>query len=139
MVKVGTVDSDEKVLVHKDILRECSSYFRAVFDGNFKEAVHQEVTLELDRTTSLAFVRWLYKRDKERYELLMTRPISLLLCLWVFADEKGIPTLQSNITHVLVDRATLGQDRSNFPFPPKEFVRIFNLNDIDYVYDNTGK
>lgn len=50
--------------LHKDLLCECSAYFRKAFNGSFKEAQERCITLsDLDPKTFRVFMDWLYYQE----------------------------------------------------------------------------
>lgn len=46
--------------VHKKLLCARSEYFRAAFEGRFKEAKGKEMTVDTDPETFAAFINWVY-------------------------------------------------------------------------------
>ncbi|KAF3039154.1 hypothetical protein E8E12_004188 [Didymella heteroderae] len=59
IVATGT-DGDRSFIVHEELLKYHSSFFRAALDGNFKEAETRELCVEAPPHTVEFFVHWLY-------------------------------------------------------------------------------
>jgi hypothetical protein len=87
--------------LHKDLLCFYSEYFRAAFQGSFKEAT--ELKIELAQTTETVFEHfqvWLYTRRLDSVD----RQTSTLVGLWVFGDQHQIPLLQNRVVDELFER-----------------------------------
>ena len=82
--------------VHKDVLCRKSEFFRAAFEGHFKES--KENRLELDDTTTEAFKRfllWCYSdRIFEPDQPLTALKLGIFVELYRLADFVGCPDLQ---------------------------------------------
>ncbi|KAK4692431.1 hypothetical protein P7C71_g4776, partial [Lecanoromycetidae sp. Uapishka_2] len=111
--------------IHKNLLCEASSYFRAALSGNFREAKDQKITMEEeDVTTFKHFQYWLYTRN-----LLMSQETkndidwNVLTGLFILGEVRGIPHLQNAaIDGIIAKRATSD-------WTP--------LDQIRRIYDNT--
>ncbi|KAI4760540.1 hypothetical protein E4T52_07564 [Aureobasidium sp. EXF-3400] len=78
--------------VHKDLLYFYSDYFRAAFQGSFKEA--SECKLELAGVTVDIYEHfqvWLYTRRLDPLVL----DFRTIVKLWIFGDQHQIPLLQN--------------------------------------------
>ncbi|KAG9568787.1 hypothetical protein KCU71_g7234, partial [Aureobasidium melanogenum] len=53
-------DESHVAEVHRDLLCLFAPYYRALLNGNFKEAAHNTVILEMDQACCNMFVQWLY-------------------------------------------------------------------------------
>ena len=92
--------------MHKELLCNTSSYFRAALNGSFKEAKEQKIELEEeDVTTFKHFQYWLYSRT-----LLMTQQSEndiewdILVDLFILGEAHGIPHLQNAAIDGLVSK-----------------------------------
>ncbi|KAE9972664.1 hypothetical protein EG328_004864 [Venturia inaequalis] len=62
-VQIGDGDTQEFFPVHKDLLAACSPYFKAAFDGKFREASDKAVSIpDVTSTQFRLFLDWLYFR-----------------------------------------------------------------------------
>jgi len=89
--------------VHKDLLCFYSDYFRAAFNGSFKEAAERKI--ELAGVTVNVFEHfqvWLYTRRLNPLELM----VSELIHLWIFGDQHQIPLLQNYAVDGLFEKRT---------------------------------
>jgi hypothetical protein len=83
--------------LHKDLLCFYSDYFRAAFNGSFKEATERKLELpNIEPSLFEVFQVWLYTRDLQgppenfrRYQFLAD--------LWALGDQYQIPLLQNQI------------------------------------------
>ncbi|TID13686.1 hypothetical protein E6O75_ATG01664 [Venturia nashicola] len=69
-IQIGDGDTQESFPVHKDLLTACSPYFKAAFDGEFREAPDKAIPIpDVTSTQVRLFLDWLYFRrlpdDKE--------------------------------------------------------------------------
>ncbi|KAK0515992.1 hypothetical protein JMJ35_002026 [Cladonia borealis] len=89
--------------LHKEILCNFSSYFRAALEGSFAEGLTQKIELpEDDVTVFECFRMWLYSpisqksvpSASELYRYIDV-PLKSLFDLYVFADIRDIPLLQN--------------------------------------------
>jgi hypothetical protein len=114
-VKVILSASNECFVVHEELLTCYSRFFRAAFDGKFKEAKEKKITLEWSRGNTVEFcMHWLYhqrfldKIPSEYPDLAKqwSKPDDACACnveqlvhLYVFADKYEIPKLR----HACID------------------------------------
>ncbi|KAE9977679.1 hypothetical protein BLS_001203 [Venturia inaequalis] len=62
-VQIGDGDTQEFFPVYKDLLTACSPYFKAAFDGKFREASDKAVSVpDVTSTQFRLFLDWLYFR-----------------------------------------------------------------------------
>lgn len=102
---------DERFNLHKDLLIACSPYFRAAFEGGFKEAKDSILTLEdIKALTMQNFMDWLYfdqlpqhpdeirsENDDTPFttiEAYLGRFRLPFLDLYLFADRFDVPNLR---------------------------------------------
>jgi hypothetical protein len=80
-------------ILHKNLLCLYSDYFRAAFNGQFKEATERKLELP-DVETSLfdEFQVWLYTRELQGPPGLQFR---FLTDMWILGDQHQIPLLQN--------------------------------------------
>jgi hypothetical protein len=98
---VGT--SKQPFIVHKGLLCFYSDFFRAAFEGSFKEATERKIELsDVEVETFEAFQVWLYSQSLHNIEDSQdsSQPSKLpswqiLTRLWVFGDKHQIPLLQN--------------------------------------------
>ncbi|KAG9526777.1 hypothetical protein KCV07_g270, partial [Aureobasidium melanogenum] len=83
--------------LHKDLLCFYSDYFRAAFNGSFKEAAERKLELpDVDKDVFEQFQLWLYTRN-------LPNPTGtvcsywLLVKMWIFGDRLQISLLQNQI------------------------------------------
>ena len=116
--------------VHRSLLCEASSFFKAAFEGNFRETSEQKMDLpEEDEGSFDLFVQWLYDRH---YEI----PLGWLerflepVKLYVLADKYDVRGLRSLIIEKLFE---MGKQcmRTNKAAPGWEAMA--------YVYDHTSQ
>lgn len=95
---------DKAYVLHKDLLCFYSDYFRAAFDGPFKEAAERKLRLpDVEENVFDRVQLWLYTRnlqlptdDSDIFEILVD--------LWIFGDQHQIPLLQNRVMDELFDR-----------------------------------
>lgn len=60
-VEVSTDTEREQFIVHKDVLTNCSPYFKAAFEGEFREANEKSITIpDTKPATFQTFMDWCY-------------------------------------------------------------------------------
>ena len=95
----------EESVIHKDVLCEISSYFKAAFNGKFKEGEEGNISLlEEDPEIFELFQLWVYKgtfllAGQEIQDLASTS----LVDLYIFAEARDIPTLQNSVVNALIE------------------------------------
>ncbi|KAG9533474.1 hypothetical protein KCU93_g338, partial [Aureobasidium melanogenum] len=102
----------EKYILHKGLLCFYSDFFRAAFEGAFKEAHENKIELpDVFVDVFEAFQVWLYSRslrDPKDHGDSSTRPQLLphriLAYLWVFGDKYQIPLLQNDSADALLGK-----------------------------------
>ncbi|KAH0162774.1 hypothetical protein KCU67_g5806, partial [Aureobasidium melanogenum] len=106
--------------VHKDLLCFYSDYFRAAFQGSFKEAAERKIDLlGVQEDVFEHFQVWLYTRRLD----FATLSFKAIVELWVFGDQHQIPLLQNYTVDGLFDKRV---KENGFP-----------TSAIPFVYDNT--
>lgn len=92
------VGKQEKAYVlHKDLLCFYSDYFRAAFDGSFKEAAERKLRIpDVEENVFERVQLWLYTRN---LQLPTQDPkiFEVLVNLWIFGDQHQIPLLQNQV------------------------------------------
>jgi len=83
--------------LHKDLLCFYSDYFRAAFNGSFKEAADRKLELpNVEISLFDKFQVWLYTRDLQE----PTGPgggFHFLVDMWILGDQHQIPLLQNQV------------------------------------------
>lgn len=95
--------SKQDFTVHKELLGFYSDFFRAAFNGSFKEATEGRIELPDTQVDVFEiFQVWLYSRSLLNTEDLQDQPdykkypsFGALARLWVFGDKYQIPLLQN--------------------------------------------
>jgi hypothetical protein len=106
--------------IHKDLLCFYSDYFRAAFQGSFKEATERKIELAGITTDIFEhFQVWLYTRRLDT----LGGHFPTIVKLWVFGDQHQIPLLQNCVIDAL------------FEMRIKE--NNFDSSAVPLVYDNT--
>jgi hypothetical protein len=85
-----------KYIIHKEFICYYSPFFKAAFNGNFKEGQTQEITISADVVAFGVVVNWLYSQKVVTSgvdELIL----STLAQAWILADRFLIPKLQNQI------------------------------------------
>ncbi|CAD0110786.1 unnamed protein product [Aureobasidium uvarum] len=123
------VGPEKKVfVVHKELLCFYSDYFRAPFDGSFKEAIEGKLTLPDENIdTFYLFDGFLYTnqlRNQERASGSNIRCYNLSR-LWVFGDKYLVPALQNMAMDCLVERLHIVKKR------------LGSEPTMSFIYDNT--
>jgi hypothetical protein len=112
--------------LHKDLLCYYSDFFRAAFDGSFREAFERKIELpDVETDVFEAFQFWLYTQGLPGNEFdpdEIHPEWSLLVKLWIFGDQHQTPLLQNHVLDVMWSKIT---DSGNPLFM------------IEYVYENT--
>ena len=124
-VQIIIGQSKKAFTLHKGILCNVAPYFRAAFEGRFREGVEQVLEMpEEDETVFRGFQLWVYTKSiLEDGEGLDTMGWRSLIDLYIFGDKFGIPILQDQAIDLLIDK----RDASN-RIPASHF---------DHVYQNT--
>jgi BTB/POZ domain len=115
--------------VHSSFLAETSTFFKAAIEGNFKEAVDQQITMSEEcEETFERFVRWLYSVGYREEEIMRIRGESELAArfkeiidLFVFADKIGCLALEHDMVR-------------DFYFLLDDYLGIFPLESVNYLY-----
>ncbi|KAI4134206.1 MAG: hypothetical protein LQ347_001717 [Umbilicaria vellea] len=122
-VKVG---KDARIFVlHRGLLCDRSAYFRAAFEGRFREAEEHVLVLpEEDVEVFELFQFWLYS-DKlfDTGESVADLSASLLISLYLFAEARCIPQLQNMAIDALILNI--------------KATKKFPAGDVHRIYDNT--
>lgn len=108
-VKVGKDAKDFGL--HKGLLCNSSQYFRAAFEGSFKEAEEQVLLLpEDDVEVFQLFQFWLYYRKLlDTGESVADLSRSLLIGLYLFAETRCISQLQDLTIDALIRKIDVGK------------------------------
>ena len=122
-----TVGSEKALFhVHKGLICNASAYFKAAFEGEFKEASEQLLDLPEERPQMFKrFLLWLYsgsiiESPKETCDKIHWKD---LFGLYIFGDARSIPALQNAVIDALIDKC-----EQTDAIPTHYFV---------YIYDNT--
>jgi BTB/POZ domain len=116
-IKVGL--QEQTFSVHKPLLTETSTFFKAALDGNFKEAAENEVKL-LEEAGEVfeQFFRWLYfgfltEGPPTNDVKLCTAKMKMVVDLFVLGDKIGCTALRN---HAIRNYYSLIESRP-FTFP----------------------
>lgn len=113
--------------LHKGLLRFYSDFFRAAFNGSFKEASERKIELpEVDVDVFEAFQVWLYTQSLPQNETAPAKVYpewSILVKLWIFGDKHQIPRLQNNTMDAIIDKV--------------EKDCTIPIHELNLTYDNT--
>ncbi|KAG9583452.1 hypothetical protein KCU77_g11236, partial [Aureobasidium melanogenum] len=109
-----TVGPQKKAFViHKDVLCFCSDYFRAAFNGSFKEAIEGKLSLP-DEDADLFYIvngfvytRQLRQEDRQTGPQLSHRTLGQL---WAFGDRYLMPALQNTAMDACIKRISLSNN-----------------------------
>ncbi|THY15521.1 hypothetical protein D6D00_09331 [Aureobasidium pullulans] len=104
--------SKEAYTLHKDLLCFYSDFFRAAFNGSFKEATERKIELpDLETNVFEAFQVWLYTQSLPKNEEEPNTKIypewSLLASLWIFGDKHRIPLLQNTVMDAFIAKVDI--------------------------------
>ncbi|KAH0363443.1 hypothetical protein KCU65_g7390, partial [Aureobasidium melanogenum] len=106
--------------VHKDLLCFYSDYFRAAFQGSFKEAAERKIDILGVRNDIFEhFQVWLYTRRLD----FATLSFEAIVRLWIFGDQHQISLLQNYTVDCL--------------FYKRVKENVFPTNVVPFIYDNT--
>ncbi len=100
-VQVGS--NDATFHVHRSLLTDESTFFASTLDGNFKEAVENEVKLpEEEPETFEHFVQWLYHGLPDKRATVPNYPthaarVKKIVDLYVLADKIGCRALRDDV------------------------------------------
>ena len=111
--------------LHKGLLCNSSQYFRAAFEGSFKEAEEQVLLLpEDDVEVFQLFQFWLYYRKLlDTGETIEDLSPVLLVDLYIFAETRCIPQLQDLTTDALIHQI--------------DVTNMIPTETIPQIYENT--
>ncbi|KAI4747143.1 hypothetical protein E4T50_02498 [Aureobasidium sp. EXF-12298] len=112
MVTVVVGDSKQPFVLHKGLLCFYSDFFRAAFEGSFKESTERKIDLpDVGIDVFKAFQVWLYSQSLCNFEDPQdsSQPPTfpqwhVMALLWVFGDKYQIPLLQNSVIDALMDR-----------------------------------
>lgn len=100
-VKVGP--EEVSFGIHKGLLSYVSSYFKAALNGNFKEATDGVIKLpDEDPAVFKRFNGWLYTHVFDYKKEKADNDLTFLMELYVFAEKRGIPSLQNAVIDTLI-------------------------------------
>lgn len=94
----ASAENPMKYIIHKEFFCYYSPFFKAAFNGNFKEGQTQEMRISADVVAFGVVVNWLYSQKimiSGDNELIL----STLARAWILADRFLIPKLQNQIMH----------------------------------------
>ncbi|KAI4727085.1 hypothetical protein E4T49_05135 [Aureobasidium sp. EXF-10728] len=98
----------EHYTLHKELLCFYSDFFRAAFNGSFKEATERKIELpETEAEVFEAFQAWLYTQKLPKNEIKPAKMYPewpLLTKLWIFGDKYQFPLLQNNVADAMLDK-----------------------------------
>ncbi|CAD0107048.1 unnamed protein product [Aureobasidium uvarum] len=91
--------------LHKDLLCFYSDYFRAAFNGSFKEATERKLEVsDVEKHVFEEFQVWLYTRNlPEMKSDNLESYFSSLVEIWIF-DQHQIPLLQNQVMDMIFDK-----------------------------------
>jgi hypothetical protein len=117
----------EHYSLHNDLLCFYSDFFRAAFNGSFKEATERKIELpDVETDVFEAFQVWLYTRvlpEADTESKYIHPGWSLLIKLWIFGDKYQIPLLQNVAIDAMLDKV--------------EKDKEVPTGMINYAYENT--
>ncbi|KAI4851213.1 hypothetical protein E4T44_02270 [Aureobasidium sp. EXF-8845] len=92
------VGKEEKAYtLHKELLCFYSDYFRAAFNGSFKEATERKIELpDVEISLFDAFQFWLYTRDLQGPTRVLEQ-FQFLINMWILGDQYQIPLVQNQV------------------------------------------
>ncbi|KAG9567822.1 hypothetical protein KCU71_g3417, partial [Aureobasidium melanogenum] len=111
LIIVGSGRTTESFHVHKKLLCDSSTYFKAALNNGFAETHDQKITLD-DETPAIfrTYVLWLYEGQLNRETIPPdNRGKSVqryLFELYVFADKRGVTNLANDTITMLASRLT---------------------------------
>jgi hypothetical protein len=103
----------EKFTVHKAFLCEQSPFFNAAFNGNFKEAHTQSMTIEdADSEAVKLVIGWIYTKEigEKRLGVKGVPNIVLLAKVWTLAQRFLMPALQNEAMKMIYVTACGGPE-----------------------------
>jgi len=111
-IRVGDAEAATDLPVYRELLSAASPYFRAAFEGGFKEAEQRLITLDdVSKQTFRLFLTWLHaQREQSTMNTVATVPNSkILLPAGVVVQQLVQATLLSatTITMITIARTTL--------------------------------
>ncbi|KAG9635137.1 hypothetical protein KCU64_g15137, partial [Aureobasidium melanogenum] len=123
-VIVGLGDNIEEFSVHKKLLCDSSTYFKAALTNGFVETRDQKITLDDENPAIFrTFVVWLYEKKLNKETMPPSDEKEALqrhmLELYVFADKRGIINLLNDTITMLASRWA--------------FTNV-SLNNIDWLF-----
>ena len=110
--------------MHKELLCEASTFFKAAFDGGFLEAKDRTVEMsEDDVVTFKHFQVWLYSNkiystDETENDI----PWEVLTGLYIFAETRGASLLQNAVIDAYVDK-----QETLHSLPVSEIARVYDF------------
>ena len=111
IVEVIVGESKKTFKVHSGLLSGKSEFFRAAFEGKFREGQDQRIELpETSETTFRGLLLWCYTGQVlESSENPTDVPLRSLVSLYAFADFCGIPKLQDDTIDQIVNTLVAGR------------------------------
>ncbi|TIA19401.1 hypothetical protein D6C80_02958 [Aureobasidium pullulans] len=101
-IVVGTPDNSETFYLHKKLLCDSSSYFKAALNNGFAETTSQKITLDdEDPAIFRTFASWLYHPSIVLPSEHRNVQEKHLLQLYLFADKRGIANLANDTITML--------------------------------------
>ena len=123
-----TVGPDEVLFkLHKGLLCNASTYFKAALEGGFKEASEKKISLpEDDPDMFKRFQLWLYTGSvvESPTEASTTVDWQCLFNLYIFGDARGVAHLQNATMDALIDKS--------------HAENLIPTMQYKYVYENTA-
>ncbi|KAI4103907.1 MAG: hypothetical protein LQ339_004024 [Xanthoria mediterranea] len=107
-IKVGP--SNTMFKIHKGLLCDRASYFRAVYQnpGDWKEKSEGLALTAVDPNTFQRFMLWLYFNNiLDNFETVQSVPGLELINCYFFADERGIPAMQNHVIDAILERVRI--------------------------------
>jgi hypothetical protein len=137
---VGSGASIKTFSIHKKLLCDSSTYFKAALNNGFAETQEQTITLDdEDAAVFRTFALWLYEGGLNKktlpHEKISGRLVKHLFNLYVFADKRGIGNLANDTVTMLASYWT----RNNINLTEVEcevLVILRNSTLYELVLDN---
>ena len=118
VIVIGKGKEKRDFNIHKTILCNASSYFKAALGGTWQEAKKQKFDFAdecfdvFDR-----FQQWLYSgRILEDDETSTALSWDVLFGIYIFAEKRGVPKLQNEVIDTIIDKYTATEAASVHSF-----------------------
>ncbi|KAI4717949.1 hypothetical protein E4T48_05857 [Aureobasidium sp. EXF-10727] len=106
--------------LHKDLLCFYSDYFRAAFNGSFKEALERKIELpDVEISIFEEFQVWLYTRNLPDSTSRCSY-FAFLVEMWIFGGRYQIPLLQNQVMDKIFT-----ESKKSFTFTPSVVRKVY--------------